>query len=313
MHPAPSVIVFTVSSGLGFGMMFWLGLGFGFAPEADVAGPVTGLFALAFAGLGLLASTFHLGNPQRFLKAFTQWRSSWLSREGCVSVALMSLFFLYVAGWAVTGEPSRLLGVVAAALSVVAVFCTAMIYAQLKTVPRWSNPATAPMFLGFSAGGGAIAVGLAATMAGGAASLFLALALLAASAAMWIYRRVALPVTLSDVGSSPETATGLGGLGKVRLLESPHSQPNYLMKEMVFRVGRKHAEKLSLIASVVGVFAPLFLFVLCRDPEGFGLSHMVAAIGLFLALILHIIGALASRWLFFAEAEHAVGLYYGQR
>jgi len=29
-----------------------------------------------------------------------------------------------------------------------------------------------------------------------------------------------------------------------------------------------------------------------------------------LALILHLGGAFASRWLFFAEAEHVVGLYY---
>ena len=67
MHPANSVIVFTTLSGLGFGMMFWLGLGFG--PSDPLIAALTGLAALGFAGLGLLASTFHLGNPQRFLKA----------------------------------------------------------------------------------------------------------------------------------------------------------------------------------------------------------------------------------------------------
>lgn len=311
MHPAPSIILFTVSSGLGFGLMFWLGLGLG--PSGDVAGPVAGLFAMAAAGLGLAASTFHLGNPQRALKAFSQWRSSWLSREGVVSVVLMAVFFAFIAHWALTGAPSRALGLIAAALAAVAVFCTAMIYAQLKTVPRWSIKATPAMFLGYAAAGGALAAGFAATAAGEAASLILGLALIAGCGAIWAYRRVAVEATLESRGSSPETATGLGRFGRVRLLESPHSQPNYLMKEMVFRVGRKHAEKLAAMAAIFGIFAPLFLFALSRDPGGFGLPAALGPIGLALALILHLGGAFASRWLFFAEAEHSVGLYYGQR
>ena len=32
-----------------------------------------------------------------------------------------------------------------------------------------------------------------------------------------------------------------------------------------------------------------------------------------LAGAVHLTGALAARWLFFAEAEHVVGLYYGRR
>ncbi|MEM8753507.1 MAG: DmsC/YnfH family molybdoenzyme membrane anchor subunit [Pseudomonadota bacterium] len=311
MHPAPSVILFTVSSGLGFGLMFWLGLGFG--PSGDVAGPVAGLVALAASALGLMASTFHLGNPQRAWKAFSQWRSSWLSREGVVAVAVMAVFVVYVALWALTGAPSRVLGVLASALAALAVICTAMIYAQLRTVPRWSLKATPAMFLGFAAMGGGLAVGLAGALAGEAPPLALGLALALAAAAIWFYRRAALAVTLSDAGSTPETATGLGALGRVRLLEKPHSQPNYLMKEMVFRVGRKHAEKLGLIVVVCAVAAPLVLFLLARDPGGLGLPAALGPVGLALALASHLAGAFASRWLFFAEAEHAVGLYYGER
>ncbi|MEL7082316.1 MAG: DmsC/YnfH family molybdoenzyme membrane anchor subunit, partial [Pseudomonadota bacterium] len=96
MHPAPSVIVFTTFSGLGFGLLIWLGLGF---PS------VTGWSAFAFFAIayvfavgGLLASTFHLGHPERSLKAFTQWRSSWLSREAWCAVAALTLMALYGAG-----------------------------------------------------------------------------------------------------------------------------------------------------------------------------------------------------------------------
>ena len=46
-------IIFTTLSGLGFGMMVWLGLGFG--PTGDIAGPVTAVLAQALAGIGLVA------------------------------------------------------------------------------------------------------------------------------------------------------------------------------------------------------------------------------------------------------------------
>lgn len=305
MHPAPSVIVFTTLSGLGFGLMIMLGLGYG--PSGAVAGPLTGLFALAAAGAGLIASTFHLGNPQRFLKAFTQWRSSWLSREGCVSVVLMTLFFAFTALWWLDGAPMRWLGLLCAALAVLAVYCTAMIYAQLRTVPRWSSPFTVPMFLGFSLSGGVLAAALARAAAGEEVGVGYAFGLLVASAATYLYRRATQGVTMASAGSTPETATGLGHLGRVRLLEKPHSAPNYLMKEMVHKIGRKHAETLAMLYVIAGLFAPLFLLIIFRD----GGALSVAALAL--ALMLHLGGAMASRWLFFAEAEHVVGLYYGER
>ena len=93
MHPAPSVILFTTLSGLGFGLLIFLGLGM---PN------VTGLTALIFFAIayglavgGLLASTFHLGHPERALKAFSQWRSSWLSREGICAVAALMVMAIY--------------------------------------------------------------------------------------------------------------------------------------------------------------------------------------------------------------------------
>lgn len=306
MHPAKSVILFTTLSGLGFGLMILLGLGFG--PTDPVAGPVAGLFALAASGAGLLASTFHLGNPQRFLKAFTQVGTSWLSREGAVSVVLMAVFFSYIALWFLDGSPNAVLGYVSALLAVVAVICTAMIYAQLKTVPRWSNAFTVPMFLGFSVAGGTIATAIAIRAAGEETPIGLGVALLAGSAAAYAYRRFSQLITLSGAGHSPESATQLGDLGRVRLLEKPHSEPNYLMKEMVFAVGRRHAEKLGMIFVIFGLFAPIFLFIFMRETPA-----IIAIPGLIAALLLHFSGALASRWLFFAEAEHVVSLYYGRR
>ena len=73
------------------------------------------------------------------------------------------------------------------------------------------------------------------------------------------------------------------------------------MREMIHVVGRRHALKLRVIAVAGGVPA-------CADPGAFGWScgHRGGA-------GLHLAGAFAARWLFFAEAEHVVGLYYGKR
>ena len=84
MHPAPSVILFTSLSGLGFGLLFFLGLGM--PASSGLVAFVFYAIAYAFAVGGLIFSTFHLGHPERALKAFTQWRSSWLSREAWLAV-----------------------------------------------------------------------------------------------------------------------------------------------------------------------------------------------------------------------------------
>ena len=107
---------------------------------------------------------------------------------------------------------------------------------------------------------------------------------------------------LAASGTDMATATGLGRIGQVRAFAPPHTGGNYLLREFVFVVGRKHAAKLRLIALVLGYALPLVLLAL---PFG----HAFAA----LAVFSHLAGIAVSRWLFFAEAEHVVGLYYGAR
>ena len=289
MHPAGSVIVFTVASGLGFGLLTWLGLGL-----PDVRGwAAFWYYALGFglAGGGLLASTFHLGNPQRFLKAFSQWRSSWLSREGCLAVAALAVLGLFAIG-SLMSAVWQPLGYIGAVLAVLTVFATSMIYAQLKTVPRWNHWSTPVLFMLLSLGGG----GLLA-MQVWPATIFLALAGVMQLVA-WLSGDGRFESRGTDIG----TATGLGIRGIVRAFEPPHTGNNYLLKEMVHKVGRKHAVKLRIIAFVLMIVAPLGLLII---------SYEVPMV--ILAAILNATGTFAQRWLFFAEAEHVVGLYYGKR
>lgn len=290
MYPAPSIIAFSTLSGLGFGLMFWLGIGM---PGS------TGLVAFVFfaiayvlAGAGLIASTFHLGHPERALLAFTQWRSSWLSREAVGAVAALAVMGLYAIGRVFFAASWVPIGWLGAALSLMTVLTTSMIYAQMKTVPRWRSPLTPALYLALSLGGGALLAGQVTW-----APLLIGMAGLLQLAWWWHGDRA-----FSDAGTTMASATGLGHIGRVSAFEPPHTGPNYLLREMVYVVGRKHAFKLRIIAFVLGYVLPL-AFLLVTFSHWMGL----------LAVLSHITGILASRWLFFAEAEHVVGLYYGKR
>lgn len=295
MHPAPSVIAFTVLSGMGFGLLAFLGAGL----PAPVGWPAFFHWGLGYslAVGGLLASTFHLGNPQRFLRAFTQWRSSWLSREAIASVAcLLALAPVALSDWLGLGWP-RAPGLIGAALALTTIFCTAMIYAQLKTIPRWNHPTTPALFVVFAGAGGAILAGQSG--AGLMLSALLALVLLAA----FSIGDGAFAARAQTLG----TATGLGTIGPVqgavRVFEQPHTSPNYLMREMIYLVARKHIRPLRGLALICAAILPaVLLAILPPAPWAFA---VIAAV--------HLLGAFAARWLFFAQAEHVVGLYYGQR
>lgn len=289
MHPAPSVILFTVLSGLGFGFLAHLGAGL--VPVSGWVAFVAWGLGYGLAVAGLLASTFHLGHPERAWRAFSQWRSSWLSREGVAAVAtLIVLAPMALSDWLGLGWP-RAIGVVGAVLAVLTVFTTSMIYAQLKTIPRWNHWITPALFLAFALAGGA----MLSDHRLWAGALLLVLG--AAIVASWAIGDKAF----AKRGVTMESATGVGDLGKVSVFEQPHSHPNYLMREMIHHVGRKHVAKLRAITLGFGVALPLIVLIL-----PFAVVPLIA-------VVLHLIGAFAQRWLFFAQAEHVVGLYYGKR
>lgn len=300
MHPAPSIIVFTTLSGLGYGLAAVLGLGL-----LDPAALSTGIahaLALALIAAGLSSSTLHLGNPQRAWRAFSQWRSSWLSREGVLAV--VAFVPLVISAWASVIEGRYLIvpGLLGTLLSAAVVYCTAMIYASLKSVDAWHTPITPACYLLFSAAGGLLLAGLFSLSR---AILLASLVLIVAAwlvKGMW-WRRLAALEPLS----TPESATGLGRIGRVRLFERPHVNDNYLTKEMGFRVARKHALKLQRLAVGAGGLAPGLLVLAAISAGGAVLPALLCA----LAVLLFAVGVLAERWLFFATARHAVMNYYG--
>ena len=280
-------------------------IGLGLGGQGHLFGWIAVPMTLAITGLGGMASVGHLANPKNAWRAFSQWRSSWLSREACLMVLTMGLFFVYACLWLLTDTRITILGWGVAALATATVYSTAMIYAQLRTVPRWSGTPTPWLFLILAGAGGLLANAAASALAGidGPGWLTFAALIIAAATAIW-WQTQAAGARRGLYGSSLETATGLAGLGRVTSFERPHTGSNYLLKEMAYQVGRNRAFQLRRLGAVLGFALPMVLALIALAVGGWVLI---------LALIAHVTGMLALRWLFFAEAEHVQALYYGMK
>jgi sulfite dehydrogenase (quinone) subunit SoeC len=304
VHPAPSLVVFTTAAGAGYGLLFILGIAtpFGLLPMERWFGVASLGLALGLITVGLAASTYHLGHPERAWRALSQWRSSWLSREGVAALVTYAVAAPYALGWVVWEESGGIWGLFApltAAGAAVTIACTAMIYASLKPIRQWHSPWVPALFAAFALATGAVWLAALAQIfdTGTAWTSWLAVgALLLAWGLNLGYWRALSQTTPT---TTAETATGLGHLGRVQTLETPHTEDNYLLREMGYRIARKHARRLRYLALFFGLGVPLVLLAL--GPVWL----LPAAVGASLGVVI-------ARWLFFAEAQHTVALYYGR-
>jgi len=310
MHPAYSVIFFTTASGAGYGLLIWLGLAHLVVglPESWWLRFLAFGLGLGLVAAGLLSSTAHLGRPERAWRAFSQWRSSWLSREGVVAVATFvpaGLFALgAIFGWPMSGMDIWAALTVIGALATV--WCTAMIYASLTTIRAWNDNFVPPVYIALSlATGGVLYCGLTALIEDVSAGVIWGT--LVTVLAGWFLKVIywsrldgrKLTLTAGD-------ATGLGKFGAIKPLEAPHSQANFVMREMGFSVARRHGQKLRNYATI-GLFVVPALCCLGLFAAPAGLAPLFGLVGILSAAG----GVLVERWLFFAEAKHVVTLYYG--
>jgi len=311
MHPALSIIFFTTASGAGFALLLLIGLGVPLAllPANAGFGFATLAIAFALAAGGLVSSVFHLGRPERAWRAFSQWRSSWLSREGVMAVATFVPAAIFAIGWIFFGVVSGIVGlsgILAAALAAGTIYCTGMIYASLKPIHQWHNRWVVPNYLALGIMAGFLLLDLIirfwVSWPVGTALLTL-LSVIAAWATKEAYWR------FIDTTSAPSTvasATALGRSGRVQILELPHTQEKYLLQEMGYQIARKHRVRLRTIARLAGFALPALLTLVALFASA-GTGALAAA----LAVASAALGLVVERWLFFAEAKHTVTLYYG--
>lgn len=314
MNPAFSVILLTTASGAGYGMLAWLGVlnALRLLPSSPWFGVAAIFVALALSTIGLLASTFHLGHPERAWRSISQWRTSWLSREGVMALLTYLPALGFAAAWWIADAATGIaivLGLLAAACGMATVACQTMIYFTLKPIRQWHHKLVPPGLLLLALFSGA--VWLAAAVAlndADAARLVAVIAVVFAvgsgviKLAYWRQIDTAPPV------ATIESATGLGTLGQVRMLESPHTEENYLLREMGYAIARKHASRLRKFALAIGIIAPAVLLIVASVLAG-----PAGTVLLVLAAFAAVLGIYIERWLFFAEATHTVTLYYGRR
>jgi DMSO reductase anchor subunit len=311
MNPAISVIVFTTASGMGYGMLVLLAVFAvgGLLPQNQWFGILAFGFAFGTITFGLLVSAYHLGRPERIWLSFSQWRSSWLSRQAILAVAVYVPGLLFAFGMVVLGTykaPWGMLGMIAAVLSVMTVYCTGMIYATLRPVHAWSNRATVPNYLALALWTGMVWLNFLVHIFGAAHPVIAMVLVVSGFVSFYMKRRSWRQIDTAAHLSDTAAATGLGDLGKIRLLDVPNTQQNFVQHEMVFQIGRKHSEKLRRYA-FYGLFAvPLPILMVTMES-----APWLAIPSAFLGAVMVTVGVLIERWLFFAEATHTVSLYYG--
>ncbi|MEM6441332.1 MAG: dibenzothiophene desulfurase [Pseudomonadota bacterium] len=289
MRPASSQILFTTLSGLGCGLMVFLGLVGAHGAEGGWVAVTYCALALALSGAGLIAFAAPPRRPENALRAPSRRRVARLSREGALAVATVAVFALYAAIWAFGWARSPLLGATAALLAVATVVSTAMAHARLTEAPRWAHWSTPALFLSMALAGGAL---LAGETILGAILLTVGLGLQLLN---WRKGDEAAAAEALGADADPGAAGDLGRSEGADAGRAPFEN------DMIGRVGRGRSASLRRIAVILGYAIPAVVFF---TLESWPMKHWAAG----LALMCHVAGVLCSRWLFYAEAGHVVGL-----
>jgi len=318
MRPAFSVILLTTLIGVGQGLFLALfsvqgltRIGMLEAPAAPGFYPVASAIALAFLGVGLIASFFHLGRPERAWRAAAMWRTSWLSREVIVLPAFMGCVFLYGLGHHL-GWPSQPLfagidatlaiGAFGTALCLLLFLCTGMIYACLEFLREWHTPLTVINYLLFGCASGLMLAAAYAAIVAPSLARFLG-AWAVGFTAVALVTRVASLIRNGRLkpGSTLQTAIGVK---HPRIVQSSQGFMGGSFNTREFFHGRPEAFLRSVKwLFLVAVFpAPLALL-------GAGTLGAWPAL-VALAFVVQYAGLLAERWFFFAQANHPQNLYY---
>ena len=309
MHPAFSVIFLTTLIGAAQGLFLVLfgtqlsSTGVAALEQHPLFLTIGSLLALLLTGLGLLASFFHLGRPERAWRSAAMWRTSWLSREVIALPLFMAGLFCYSMAHYFGLGSTLLIGTVTSVFCLSLFICTAMIYASVRFLQEWASALTVVNYLLLGcASGFTLATALAAVAgltplvgpyAWGAAVLT-AVSFLTRSASLLRNARLKPKSTL-------QSAIGI-------------KHPRIVQKSQGFMGGsfntreffhRRSAELLRSIkwTFLILVFPVPLLLLLAGASTSSGLL-------LVLAFVVQYLGLLAERWFFFAQANHPQNLYY---
>ena len=301
MNPAVSVILLTVLSGMGQGVFVMVLLGHlrGATPHFLILGSIA---SLLLCGLGLLASFFHLGRPERAWRAVAQWRTSWLSREVIALPLFMALVLLYGTLGLFGGRGATLVGALALFACVALWICTAMIYTCIRFIQEWASSYTMANFVLLSLASGAMVALVLAAFSDWTMIHPLAISSLLFTTVAGVVRGLSLRRNARLIPRS--TLQSAIGFNNPAITQRSMGATGGTFNTREFFHGRTVAflRSIKWLFVVMGFVLPVLLIILALAS---GASGMI-----FLALPLQIVGLLLERWFFFAQARHAQNLYY---
>ncbi len=306
MHPAFSVLIFTVTSGAGYGLLAWLGvgqlLGYTQAQTTDQQ-IVVGVIAMVLVSIGLLSSTMHLANPKNAWRSFSRFRTSWLSREAVFAILLYPVAALYAAAIFWQWSCINWLAGLSIVLALVTLFSTSMTYASLKTIRQWNTPMVPALFMAYALSSGGLLF-LAVSGLFGALNSVLLSTVLGLVLITFALKMVYFFWQGKPQGATIQTATGFSQ-ASVRLLDAGHSAPTFLNREFGYQIAADKLLRLRIVMTIVTFVVPLVIFYCVLQGSAVEL--------LAVAWLMMMVGLLIERWLFFAEARHVVRLYHGDQ
>ncbi|MFZ0788364.1 MAG: sulfite dehydrogenase subunit SoeC [Chromatiaceae bacterium] len=321
MHPAFSVIFLTTLIGAGQGLFLALFTGQLYAlanllpAQGDPFYAVGSLIALALLVLGLIASFFHLGRPERAWRSASQWRTSWLSREVIVLPLMMVLVFAYgLAHWlgwtqplftlagSVPVDPTLLIGLLGTLAAFGLFVCTAMIYAGVKFLEEWHSPLTVANFTFFGiASGFMLAAAYSAWLGNQLVGFFGTWAVVATLLAL-ISRGASLARN-ANLKHKSTVQTAIGVRHKAVLQKAQGATGgSFNTREFFPGHGPAAVRRVRWLFLILVFPLPILLIA-----AAYGVQSPTLPIA---AFAVQYLGLLAERWYFFAEARHPQNLYY---
>ena len=308
MHPSKSIIFFTVISGTGYGIFIGLLFNILFIEISYSLNYKLFISLVSFLMivLGLLSSTLHLGHPERAWRAFSQWKSSWLSREGLVSVITFFPMVLFYYFWINNINGYVFLLIILCIFSLLTIFCTGQMYATLKTIPSWNNSLVTPIYI-FNG----ITVG----------SLFVYSINFYFNYNIFLYEKfIIITITINlllkisywilirqKTNTNIQTAVGIKSKN-ISFFEGPHTGKNYLTTEMINKSNNKNNNLLRLTFCILTFIIPLYMI---NQYSTLIADQFILKLSMIFVFILALVGMIIERYLFFIQSKHVVGLYYG--
>ena len=266
------------------------------------------LVSFLLISLGLLSSTLHLGHPERAWRSFSQWRSSWLSREGLAAIiTYIPLMFFYLLWYLDIGLYKYLL-VASSILCLVTIYCTGQMYATLKTIPAWNNILVTPIYLINAISMGALCIYCLTRFYETEVSQLYELTLISLTLCLFL-KLIYWFYISTKTTSTANTATGLEGKNNVSFFEGPHTGKNFLTTEMINKIKKERSNFLRLCFVILTCILPTYMIV---QEASLIVNILILKLSFLITLIFAIIGMFMERYLFFIQAKHVVSLYYGE-